>query len=112
MGDGVVSVDAEGHQDVGGGVGDHHLQEPDQLAGQQAGLPGHRHLPHDVRRDGEEAHAEVGEGEVHDEEVHPGAAGPGGELGDEDQGVAGHDHSQQQAEEHQLLRLKYSEKYY
>ena len=112
VGDGVVSVDAEGHQDVGGGVGDHHLEEPDQLAGQQAGLPGHRHLPHDVRRDGEEAHAEVGEGEVHDEEVHPGAAGPGGELGDEDQGVAGHDHSQQQAEEHQLLRLKYSEKYY
>ena len=108
MGDGVVSVDAEGHQHVGGGVGDHHLEESDQLAGQQAGLPGHRHLPHDVRGDGEEADAEVGQGEVHDEEVHPGAPGARGELGDEDQAVARHDHSQQQAQEHQLLRLKYS----
>ena len=59
MCDGVVSVDAEGHEDVGGGVGDHDLEEPDHLAGQQPRLPGHRHLPHDVRRHGEQPHAEV-----------------------------------------------------
>ena len=79
----------------------------DELAGQQPRLPRHRHLPDDVRGHRQQSNAEVGQGEVHDEEVHPGAAGSGGELGDEDQAVPGHDHSQQQAEEHQLLRLKY-----
>ena len=92
MGDGVVSVDAERHEHVGRGVGHHHLQEPDELAGQQPRLPGHRHLPapvtsintqtqpglhspDDVRGHGEEAHTEIREGEVHDEEVHPGPPG-------------------------------------
>ena len=107
VGDCVVSVDAEGHQDVGRGVGDDHLEEPDQLAGQQSGLPGHGDLPHDVRGDGEQPHAEVGQGEVHDEEVHPGAPGARGELGDEDQGVPRDDDGEEEAEEDQLLRLKY-----
>ena len=107
MGDGVVSVDAERHQDVGRGVGDDHLEEPDELAGQQPGLPGHGHLPHDVSGHGEQPHAQVGQGQVHDEEVHPRPAGPGRELGDQHQGVAGHDHRQQQADEHQLLRLQH-----
>ena len=106
MGDGVVSVDAERHQDVGGGVGDDHLEEPDELAGQQPRLPRHGHLPHDVRGDRQQSNAEVGQGEVHDEEVHPGPPGAGGELGDEDEGVARHYHGEEQAEEDQLLRLK------
>ena len=107
MGDGVVSVDAERHQDVGGGVGDDHLEEPDELAGQQPRLPRHGHLPDDVRGDRQQSNAEVGQGEVHDEEVHPGPPGAGGELGDEDEGVARHYHGEEQAEEDQLLRLKH-----
>ena len=71
VGDGVISVDAERHQDIGRCIGDDHLEEPDELAGQQPGLPGHGHLPHDVRGHGEQPHAEVGQGQVHNEEIHP-----------------------------------------
>ena len=106
MGDGVVSVDAQRHQDVGRGIGDHHLEEPDELAGQEPRLPGHRHFPNDVGWHGEQPHAEVSQGQVHDEEVHPGPARPGRELRDEHQGVARHDHRQQEADEHELLSLK------
>lgn len=48
MGDGVVSVDGQRHQDVGGGVRHHGLQEADDLAKDVAGVPGHRNPPGDV----------------------------------------------------------------
>ena len=105
MGDGVVSVDAEGHEHVGGGVGDDHLEEPDELAHEQPRLPCHGHLPHNVSGHGQQSHAEVGQRQVHDEEVHAGPSCPGRHLGDEDQSVAGHDDGEQETQEDELLRL-------
>ncbi len=56
MRDGVVSVDAEGDEYVGGAVGDEALHEADGLAGEDARLPAHRYLPDDVCRDRQQAH--------------------------------------------------------
>lgn len=39
MGDGVVAVDAEGHQDIVGGVGDDALEKADDLAGDWPRVP-------------------------------------------------------------------------
>lgn len=49
MGDGVVSVDTQRHQDVCAAVGDCSLQEFDQLAGGISGTPLNRDAPHNIR---------------------------------------------------------------
>ena len=59
MGDGVISVDAERDEDVGGAVRDEALHEADGLAGEDARLPAHRDLPDDVRGDWQQAHRQV-----------------------------------------------------
>ena len=59
MGDGVVSVYAEGHEHVGGAVRDEALDEADGLAGEDASFPAHRDLPDDVRGHGQKAHRQV-----------------------------------------------------
>ncbi len=59
MGDGVVSVDAESDEDVGGAVGHQTLDEPDGLAGEDARLPAHRDLPDDVCGHGQQAHGQI-----------------------------------------------------
>ncbi len=105
VGDGVVAVDAERHQHVVGGVGDDALQEADDLAGHQAGVPGDGDLPDDVRQHGDEADAEVRGRQVLDEEVHAGLVSLGEQQGDEDGGVAHHNNDKEDPEEGQLLRL-------
>lgn len=106
MGDGVIAVDTEGHEDVGGGVGDDYLEEPDELAHEQPRLPGHGHLPHDVSGHGEQTNTEVGQGQMHDEKVHPRPSCSRRHLGDEDQGVAGDDDGEKEAQKDELLGLE------
>lgn len=48
MGDGVVSVDRQRHEHIGGGVRHHRLQEAYDLAEDVTGVPGHRNPPGDV----------------------------------------------------------------
>jgi len=57
--DGVVSVDAHGHQDVGGRVCDDGLREADDLAGQVARPPGHGGAPNDVGQHVEQSHTQI-----------------------------------------------------
>ena len=124
MRDGVVAVDAEGHQDVGAGVGDAHLQELDHLAGHVARTPLHREAPHDVREHVQQAHGEICkgssrsggpwadtpartcEGQLLDEEVHAGLAGAVQEQGHQHSRVAQHDDGEQDPEEDELLGLQ------
>jgi len=57
--DGIVSVDAHGHQHVGGRVCDADLREADGLAGQVACPPRNRDAPYDVGEDVEQSHAQI-----------------------------------------------------
>lgn len=59
MRDGVVSVDAEGDQDVGGAVSNRGLEEPDELTGRVAGVPLDRYPPYQVRQHAYQAHHQV-----------------------------------------------------
>ena len=103
MGDGVVSVDAERHQDVGGAVGDQQLAELDHPAGGEAGLPRDGELPPNVDQDREQADAQVCGREVSDEKVHPGLPGSRVEERGEDERVAEDDDGEEKPEESQLL---------
>lgn len=57
MRDGIVPVDTESHQHIGGRIGDAGLGEADCLASDVSGLPGYRHPPDDVRQHAEQSHA-------------------------------------------------------
>lgn len=59
MGDGVVSVDAERHEDVGGGVGDAGLEELDGFAGDISGIPWDSRTPDDIREHVQKSHTEI-----------------------------------------------------
>ena len=105
VGDGIVPVDAERHQDVGGAVGDQQLAELDHPAGGEASLPGDGELPTDVDQDGEQSDAQVCGCKVGDEKVHPRLPRSGVEKRSEDERVAEDDDGEEEPEEGELLRL-------
>lgn len=59
MGDGIVTVNAQGDQDVRASVCDACLQEFDHFAGQIAGTPFDGDAPHDIRQHAQQTHAQI-----------------------------------------------------
>ena len=91
MGDGVVAVNAEGDEDVGGGVGDNALHEFDEFAENEARIPRDGDAPNDVGLNLDETHTEVSCGQILDEEIHSGLVAFGEEQGAQHRGVPHHD---------------------
>lgn len=63
MGNRIVAIDTERHQDIGGRVRDPHLDEPYHLAGHVPGQPRDGNPLHDVRQHAQQTDAEICEGE-------------------------------------------------
>ncbi len=105
MSDRVVPIDAERHQDVSRRVGDDALQEPNELAGNEAGLPADGDPPDDVGQHGEQADAEISSRQMLDEEVHARLVPLGHEECPEHGGVADDDHGEEDDQERELLDL-------
>lgn len=59
MCNGVVTVDAEGDQDIGGRICDARLHELDHFAGHIPGTPFDGDAPHDIRQHVQQSHAQV-----------------------------------------------------
>lgn len=59
MCDGVVSIDAERHQDISRSIRGEALHELNKLARQVARFPRHRDAPNDVGQDIQQSHAQI-----------------------------------------------------
>ena len=105
MSDGVVTVNAERHQDVGGGVGDHALQEFDEFAEDFTVVPADSGAPNDVGQNLKEAHAEVGGGQMLDEEIHAWLMTLGKQKSAQHCGVSHYDADENDPQVRQLFSL-------
>ena len=69
MGDGEVAVEADGGEDEGRQVEAERTEEHKHATGDVPGVPRHRQMPADLERHHNERDEQVGDREVHDEEV-------------------------------------------
>lgn len=70
--DGGVPVQADDHQHQGGRVHGEELEEVEELAGELAAVPLHRHVPHGVQGHHRHRHQQVGQRQAEDERPHVG----------------------------------------
>lgn len=106
MGYGVVSVNAQGDQDICARIGDARLQKLDQLAGHVTGPPLDGDAPHNVGQHVEQTHAQVCECQLFNEEVHAGLPGAVQEKSDQHGRVAQDNDREQDPQKHKLFSLQ------